>query len=417
MSVIDRGALRSGLRQWVSASSELSRLQDAMRVLFPGRTPSTTAIAEAVLLSAARRHERATREALGRMDASLVRLMDDVDALSQGRAVPGRTSTMRTEDLRTLERALADLSKLEDRVRHALASDETGSWRDQLRIELESALRGGPSGGGSAAGGALPRVARTGPTDVAGAFQDLRTAFDQLGAGSQGLWHGRNLPRAIGDAAHDLVVAAGGDVATAVRRALADGGTQADAMVIAILWREGHIAPGRPTGASTGAAVHQRRVSGLDFEWMGQSRPGTWNGRFDPNSVAGTVGIDHLANGLLVDAKHTGVPIEALPHLTQTPTQRTSWAERRDVQPEVDLAPGGSARSLGAEHRAWDEARHDYLMQMRRQLDFARSRGLRGIEWVCNTPELAEAFRLLSEQIPAGERANLRVEFRVGGAP
>lgn len=419
MSLVSRASLRSAMRGWVAGSSELGRLQDAMRILFPGhRRPSVAALAEAVLLSAVRQHEGATRNTLSRLNESLSRLMDDVDALSHGRSVEGRTPTMRTDDLQTIEQALRDLNRLEDRIRHALDTDPSGSWADQLRIELEIALHGNEPGRGTSVGGAarppLPR-----PRTVADATEGLRRTLNALGASAQGIWHSRQLPSALRRAAHDLVVAAGGDVATAVRRILDVGGPQADAMTISILWAEGHIAPGRPTAVDVASAVHQRRISGLDFEWMGQFNPNTWNGRFDPNSVTGTLGIDHIANGRLVDAKHTGVPIEALPHLTQSPAPRTPAHEQFDFQPGVDthIASSERTRSLAAEERAWDEARHDYLTQMRRQLEFARSRGLRGIEWVCNTAELADAFRILSNEVPAGERAGVQLIFRVGGTP
>lgn len=411
MTVVDRAALRNGLRGWVAGTAELSRLQDAMRVLFPGRRrPSVTALAEALLLSAVRRHEGATRGQLGRLNESLSRLMDDVDALSRGRSVEGRTATMRTEDLQTVERALADLSRLEDRVRHALATDESGSWTDQLRIELETALQGGGTARGSGVSPPRPRGLPRAPGTVA-ALADLRAVIDRLGGPSQGLWHGRRLPRALGDAAQHLVVAAGGDIAAAVRRALTDGGAHADAMVVAILWKRGVIAPGTATGATKAWHVHQRNVSGLDFEWTGRFPVG--------ESYSSTVGIDHIAGGLLVDAKHSDVPLEARPELTQVPEPRTTWAERTDVQPDVgaQLRAGERTRSLAAEERAWGEARHKYLMQMRRQLAFARANGLCGFQWVCNTEELADAFRLLSFEIPAGERAGLHLDFRVGGTP
>lgn len=390
---LDRTALARQMTDFVGRSEAMRSMEAAMLALYPSqRAPSTRRLAELVLYSIVRGHQAHTRKVLDRINVALARLLDDLDALRSGRSLEGRTDGARAEDLTKIAQAHEDLRKLEDHVNFLLQTDESGSWASQLRIELETALGGGRGGHQASRAAATP-------------IEGLRSALHVAAPDPQAIIHGRSLPPAVGDAAHALVVAAGGDVGTAVRRLLRESGPDTDSLVVAVLWREGRIRPGTPLGTSE-HAEHQRVVTGLDYEWTGQLAPG---------SLGREVGLDGVAGGFVVDAKHSSVPVEESPHLLGGAAKRPrhEGEHEPDVAAQVARATAPPPDPSRVE-RAIIEKRHEVLEQMRRQLDFARHNGLRGIRWVCNDEALSEAFRLLTMELPS-HYDDLQKNFVVGG--
>ena len=241
MTLVNREVLTREMRSVVAGSRELTTLQRAIDLLNPGHPrPDVTDVITAVLYSALRSHEDHTRAVLTRMNEAIARTLDDLDALRLGEAIGGRTATMRGNDLAVVAMAMDDLSTLEHHIRDLLQTDPDGSWVHGLRAEAEAAMTPSAQSIGAAAAAAA-RI----PGNIGEALTGLRDAIHGVAPSGRSVWAtargaggARELPEAIRTAAHNLVVLAGGDIGTAVRRALTTGGDAADDMVIAVLWAE-----------------------------------------------------------------------------------------------------------------------------------------------------------------------------------
>lgn len=414
MSILDRQVLARQMQQFGRQSSEMRTLQRAMDLLHPaGPRLGLGELVTIVLWAALQSHEQHTRATLHRLNEALARTLDDLEALRRGEPISGRTAGLRAADLTTIAQAINDLGRFEDRVRDLLATDPDGIWARALRAELGTALTPAPGATPATAARAAGAATATAPRTAAEATTALRDALHAAGPDPKAIWNGRELPAAVGEAAHALVVAAGGDVGAAVGRLLRAGGPDADGLVIAVLWREGRIAPAARDLGGRVFDIHQVLVTGLDFEWVGALPPGLF-GR--------SIGIDGIAGGFVVDAKHLGGPLETSPHLLgeAAPKPTPSW--RDETQIDVVTEMGDLARAqerLTPESRSTAERlvlehKRDVLEQMERQLEFARHNGLRGIRWVCNDEALADAFRKVAQDLPTTYR-DMQKDFTVGG--
>ena len=422
MTIVSRAALREGLTAFVRRSPALESLDRAMRLLYRDRPrPSVHSMAELVLLSIVRGHEVRTQGLLGRLNQALARVLDDLDALRAGRSIEGRTAGMRTQDLTAIAQAMDELRTLEQQVRDLLASDP--SWADGLRAELTAALAGPRPPARRPA--TFRPTAPPRPQTPRAAAGNLRRALLGAGADPHAVLATGRPPNAVLQAAHRMVVAAGGDVGAAVRALLQMGaGSETDAMVMAVLMSEGRIYRGSSLPAGAAWAAHQRRVTGLDFEWS--AGPGTSISRAQrppdptlppraplPAAVLGEeIGIDGIRDGFVVDAKHGSTPLEVL---EARAAHEPAW--RRDVEPgvDVDIAKASAPPRADVPQQLL-EYEDDLLREMARQAEFAEHNGLTGVRWVCSSEELAAAFRLLSDRLPSRYRST-RFEFVVGGLP
>ncbi len=418
MRPVQRQLLAAEVRAFGRTSREMAALQRAMDLLHPTARPlPIDDLVTLVLYSAMHSHEARTRSVLHRLNEALARTMDDLDALRRGEPLGGRTAGMRAADLTTIAEAMHELPNFEKRVRDLLDTDPDGMWAQALRAELAAALTPPqpPRPVRTAPPPTAPRAPRAAvaPLSVGEATTALRDALWAAGPSATALWNARTLPRAVSRAAHRLVIAAGGDVGEAVRRLVDAGGPDADAMVVAVLWREGRIEPQGVDLGERAFEIHQRLVTGLEFEWHGELPPGVFGKH---------IGIDGIADGFVVDAKHLDAPLETSPHVLGEAAPRPTPFWRRDTEVDVLTELGDVARaqerltpeSRGAQERLIVEHERDVLEQMERQLEFARHNGLKGIRWVCNDEGLAEAFRTLAHRLPA-TYADLQVDFVVGG--
>lgn len=420
MSFVSRAALREGLTAFVRDSSSMESLDRAMRLLYRDLPrPSVQSLAELVLLSIVRGHEVRTQGVLGRLNEALARVLDDLDALRAGRSIEGRTAGLRTQDLTSIAQAMEELRTLEQLVRELLDGDP--SWAAQLRAELSAGLAGPrpPARRPATFRPASPPRPQT-PRAAAG---NLRRALLGSGADPRSVLATGRPSNAVLQAAHRLVVAAGGDPAAAVRSLLAQGGPDVDAMVTAVLIAEGRIYRGADLPLGTDWAAHQREVTGLDFEWS--AGPGTDISRrtrppdptlpprapLPPGVLGEEIGIDGIVDGFLVDAKSGGSPLEVeLGRATAQPR----W--RRDVEPGVDVDIREATQPSRFDPERLVDHEEKLLGQMARQAEFAQHNGLRGVRWVCSGEELAAALQLLADRLPPRYRS-MRIEFVVGGLP
>jgi hypothetical protein len=420
VTFVSRAALRQGLTAFTRESPAMRSLDDALRVLYPRQQrPSVHSMAELVLLTILRGHEQHTQGVLGRINGSLARLLDDLDALRANRPVAGRTAALRQQDMTTIARAVEDLRTLEDHVRLLLEGDP--SWAASLRSDLSAALAGPRPPVRRPA--AFQPKAPPRPQSTRAAEGNLRRVLRRAGADPREVVATGRPPNAVLQAAHRLVVASGGDVAGTVRGLLARGGADADTMVKAVLIAEGRLYRGAQLPEGAEWAVRQRVVSGLEFEWS--TGPGTAISRrtrppdptlpprapLPPGIHGEEIGIDDIIGGWLVDVKTGSTPSEAA---IARATVEPFW--RRDVELGVDveireaLAP---PRGISEVDLARIEA--DTLGQMARQIEWARYNGLYGATWACTSEELAEAFRLLAQRLP--QRLGDRIRFTTGAAP
>lgn len=144
MPPIGAAALRSGLARWAAQEERTLRaLAEALSIVERGRNRARTLeeLAMALLLSTARIHESRLAATLDRLDESLARLLDDVEAVRQagGTASAARTMAEREADLRAIAEALSELSRFEDRVGRMVDDDAEG-----LRQTMRHALHGPP---------------------------------------------------------------------------------------------------------------------------------------------------------------------------------------------------------------------------------------------------------------------------------
>jgi hypothetical protein len=403
MSLLNRGELRSQMRGWIAASDEMKSLQNAMKVLYPKRRPSVATMAETVLFAVIHAHEGETHSTITNLNNAMARLLDDLAALRGGQSIEGRTAGMHAADLTVIANAMNDLDTLQAKIKMMLDAESNGAMVDQLKNDLATSLKGA----GKRPPGAVSKPGPLVPPSFEHNVAELGSALANAAPTPHAIWNKGSLPKAVQMAAHDLVVASGGDVATAVRKLLAKGGPEADAMVIAVLWAEKKITPGAAMTSGVDHAAHQTAVTGLNFEWTGK-----------PASVSlgESVGIDGIAGGMVVDAKHTNVPPQSLAHFADGPVPPTEPFWLRDTEQTADqqIKQAFNFGDRAAQQKKMLEDQHSYLEQMSRQLDWAREHGLKGITWVCNTPELAEAFRKLSQRLPAGYKS-LHIDFVVGG--
>lgn len=429
MTLVNRGALLREMRTFVAASDEMTTLQRAIDLLNPRHPrPDVADIATSVLYSALRSHEDATSAVLTRMNEAIGRTLDDLATLRAGGSLDGRTAQMRAADLASIAQAMDDLVRLEDRIRDVMRTDPDGSWVHGLRAEAEAAMlrptAAAPPGGAvtppaTAAAGVAPAVRQI-PNTVAGAIVGLRDAIHAVAPAGNALFASRQLPDAVRAAAHDLVVLAGGEVAEAVRRALRSGGEAADDMVLAILWAEGRVQPSTQNLGTRSYDIHQEMVTGLPYELSG-TRPS-----IDPRragELVRDIGIDGIRDGLVVDAKHMAGNLEDSAHLIGGAEARRRWADeafRPTPEGESALYPGDrglrtydavdelddatrqvSTADRARLERAMTHEEIEIMSQMRRQLEFARRNGLRGIRWVANSAELAAHLQRIMDALDA----------------
>ncbi len=420
MSFVSRTALREGLTAFVEASPSMESLERAMQLLYRDRPrPSVQSLAELVLLAIVRGHEVRTQGVLGRLSEALARVLDDLDALRAGHSLEGRTAGMRTADLTAIAKALDDLNTLEQQVRFMMEGDET--WAAQLRSELGARLAGPPPPSRRPAPFRPTSPPR--PQTTRSAASNLRRAFLGAGADPVAVMATGRPPNAVLQAAHRLVVASGGDVPSAVRALMQMGtGPETDAMITAVLMGEGRIYRGAPLPGGDMWAAHQREVTGLDFEWS--SGPGTDISRrqrppdlslpprapLPPEALGEQIGIDGIVDGMVVDAKHGGAPLEVL---TGRAEYQPFW--RRDTEPgvDVDIREATDPRRVDITGQL-DEYERGLLTELSRQLEFAEHNGLSGVRWVCSSEDTAAALRILADRLPSRYRGR-NIQFVVGG--
>lgn len=414
MTLVNRSVLARQMREFVGGSTELVSLQRAMDLLHPGHPrPNLTEVVTSVMYSALRGHESHTARVLTRLNEAMGRTLEDLDALRRNEPIGGRTAGMRAADLTQIALAMEDLTQLEQRIRNLMETDR--SWVQALSAELEASMLR------PAAAAATPIVPRAPgrveaaalSLSVSSGLARLQDAIHAVAPTGVAIWATRLLPARVRQAAHDLVVASGGDVRAAVHTAIRSGSDTANDVVIAILWAENRI---QPRAKGLGAAdfdLHQRSVTGLDFEWQGKLAPGQ-SGR--------EIGLDGITDGVVVDAKNLSIPLVESAHVLggATPRQPFSGHQRREVTP-ADLVSdvAEASRRVTPADRARVEShielkQTETLEQMQRQLDWARYNGLDGIRWVCNAQELADYFNTIADRLPSGYR-NMRTEFVVGG--
>jgi hypothetical protein len=300
-----------------------------------------------------------------------------------------------------------DLDTLQARIKFMLETDPTGALVDQLKVDLSTSMKGG----GKRPAGAIPKP--KGKMSVPASFEHNAAALGaeiaKAAPTPHGIWNGGELPDAIRTAAHDLVVAAGGDSAAAVRKILQKAGPEADAMVIAVLWAEKKIKPGDSLAQGVDHAAHQTAVTGLKFEWTGNPAQ---------VSMGESIGLDGIAGGLVVDAKHSNVPVETLSHLTDeivpAAPNPPAWMTNTEQTIDTQIKQANTYVDIAAAQKKIFEEQHSILDQMRRQLDWARENGLKGINWVCNDAAHADAFRRLADRLPSGYK-DMQINFSVGG--
>jgi len=363
-----------GVKAWAAGDEAMARLEAAMRALYPkGDRPSLARLAELVLFALLRAHERHTGGTLDKFSGALARTLDDLHDLRSGvKLPPARTAALQAADMRAIDEALRELVTFEARMKELLGAgtedDISTAIRRQLEDDLGVAAKAAAPTPTVGAWKVSPKVAK-----VSAAFQsavdDLHAALRGAAGSANELWRSRNLPQTVRDAAAALV-AVEGDAVRVVRKLVGgSAGADRDALVIAVLWSQGHIEPGTPMRGTIPDAF-QEFVTKLPFEWTGHVGAG--------GPLGETVGIDGLERGVLVDAKFSAVPAEKSPHLIG----------------KLSYASGGGTRPVPANdaERMVVDQQHTLAQKMRRQLEWARANGLKGIEWVCSDEDLRKAF-------------------------
>jgi hypothetical protein len=165
---INAESLRPGLRQFAREQAPtMRRLQEALEILYRDRRGgrSIEEIAEIVLLTVARAHERRTQEALDTVNRAMGRVLADVEATRRTGGAPAvlRDRALRESDLKAISRAIDDITRFEDAVRRRIAAHD-----EALGRAVEEAL----PGTGPAPAGALNRARGRG--------EDLRSLSEQV---------------------------------------------------------------------------------------------------------------------------------------------------------------------------------------------------------------------------------------------
>jgi hypothetical protein len=425
MSIVNRTVLARQFRSFAESDPSMASLQRAMALLHPRRRPprSVAEMAELVLLTIVRDHERHTTGAIGRLNGALARVLDDLADIRAGQ-LTNRTAAAVANDFQTIDDALNSLSTLEARVHDMLGTGTPDSLTARLRGQLEAEL--GTSRSLAPVGEAAfsPNPPRFDPR--VGASANFVSAADELHAalreapplaprtlpeGATSMTgrqlHGTQRAR-VNRAAQALVDAAGGDSARAVRMLLSRSDPDTNRMAIAVLVQQERLRPGAQAthrGPQSEAFGFQERMGGTPFEFVGTLR--------EPIRGHATVGIDAINGGFIVDPKWTGVPTDVTPHLVGGLARAD-----RAPHPEADVVAlirhTGLSR-VDAESIVSGHIATKVVNLMERQLEYASQNGLRGVAWMCSTQELADAFERVFHEHLHGRFSGVVMDFRVGG--
>ncbi|MGW0409758.1 hypothetical protein ACWDZX_00315 [Streptomyces collinus] len=471
MAAIDRAALLEQLHSWGRRSTAMEKVTQALHGLYGAARGEELAdhLMTALLMRAVGLHESGLKATTRKLSSVLERLLEDREVLRGARGTP-RASTAMDADLRTLQSSLQDLHTFEQTVQFMLRDEET-DLRTAVRNQLETAVGLKRSYAPVPAPGAPvtrpagpPRIAAgTGPAAVkAGArlFEAIEKhppaprpptpARPGRGAPAKGYTAGEmgRQSKQVRAAARTFVAAfraEHGDraIAEAVKALLAGTGDAADRdrMVIAVLQAENRIRPGRAVARGTAHGAYQERITGAPFEWTADLRQ--WVRGFN------TVGVDHIADGWVRDAKHSRAivaesghfrgRVQPPPPLAEKPSaapgkgggprrrRRQSdeiqrgfprrdrpWEEdvTPDVESELRGQPPLTARELIAVHE--EKAGITLGAEMERQLAFAHENGLRGVEWIAATPELRNEFERIFRTEVGTVPKDVQMSFMLG---
>ncbi|MCM2422900.1 hypothetical protein [Streptomyces sp. RKAG293] len=444
------------LRVWGQDRPDMRRVTRALGLMYGPEeaTRISAALVERALMRVLEVHDQRLVAGCTLLEEAVNRLLDDREALSSGGAL--RSAEQRLADLRTLERQLSGLKRFEENVREIIDSDGHSmqtSLRNQMEAELGLTRSAAPVADRGTAPAGPPRLRSGTRPQVAAAVEELFTALDEarplpVAPRHPGApWREEPLSahelagtqsERVNRAAEHLVGLYGGregdGIADAVRLLLAgaDNPAERNRMVIAVLVAHGRLTPNArvpSTGPHVDAGIFQETVTGASYEWTGHLRK--------PVRGFTTIGVDGLVAGRVRDAKHTNVPVTeagsirgrvAAPKVEPDPGDlravrpgkgRGAAKPRKNPRKVSDEVQGG----LPLRHRPWEElTTPDLITAMRtsepvtlreqiivfeerigieltveltRQLEFARENGLRGVEWVVNSRDLARVYELI----------------------
>lgn len=434
--MVQAAARHPAMAQFVEA---LQRLEQSGAIPNAGRR--LEAVAERVLYTLFHEYETHMASVLGRIDAPLARLLDDLDTMRSGGSLGGRALNVQA-DLVALASAMDAVETFDQWVRAVMANTSDPKIRENLRLGIAAALGDQPMFAPAGAAGLTLTPPRLGgaSTDLQAAVDDLwRALRDPAPAGAPAgtarmgpEYTGRQLAGRAGagvaDAAQRLVAAAGGDISAAVRRVLA-AGAEGNRMALAILLHVPDPSLGGQPRLSAGTRAPTAGTAGDPFQFqIEQTGVGAaLDGRLrEPVRGMSTIELDGLVGGYVIDAKFTNVPTSESGHLSgrvsapDDPRMRGGGGSgRRDPDAAADLVdematlqdPAAAADVLA---RLEERTGIRVASELERQMQFARENGLRGVRWVCSTQELADAFANLFSWAGTGSGGGVTVIFEVG---
>jgi hypothetical protein len=433
----DRAAALEGLRAWSRKNRSVRAVTKVLKQVYGDvkGTKAADALVEWLLLRALGVHENRLNASRDRLQELLVRLLEDRDVLRAKGTRAARSPAAQEADMRALVKEFENLRTFQQTVREALTGGEH-DWHTGLRNQMETQL-GLPRSHAPVPAPKAAEIARllplANPTRLApgthpaveGAARSLLQAMENhpprpvrpVPKGRKGPYEAYSArqyagtqSKRVNDAARTLAALFRGRgrnaVAEAVKAIIGGSGDLAERnrMVVAVLVAHHRIRPGKAvprSGPHVEAGAFQQKWTGSSFEWTGRLR--------QPVRGLTTIGIDGIVEGWVRDTKYSGVPLAESGHVKGRvatpkdgkvsgeiqggfPRRERPWEahETPDVATQMKPPPPMSAR----ERIAVYEEKSGIVLEaeLERQLAFARENGLRGVQWVTNSPELAAAF-------------------------
>ncbi|MFF0792250.1 hypothetical protein [Streptomyces spiralis] len=455
----DPAAALQALRAWSREDRSVRAITKVLKQVYGDvKGPKAAdALVEWLLLRALGVHENRLNASRDRLQELLVRLLKDRDVLRTKGTRAARGPAAQDADMRALVKEFENLRTFQQTVREAVGGGEH-DWHTALRNHMETQLgltrSHAPVLPPKAAEIARllplvspPRLAPGTHPAVEGAARSLLQAMENhpprpvrpVPKGRKGRkgpyesysarQHAGTRSKRVNQAARALVALFRGKgssaVTEAVKAILGGSGDLAERnrMVIAVLVAHNRITPGKAvprSGPHVKAGAFQQRWTGSSFEWTGRLR--------QPVRGFTTIGIDGIVEGWVRDAKYSEVPLAESGHIRGrvAPPKKGGVSDeiqgglpRRDRPWEADETPDVATRMkppppVSARERiaVYEEKTGITLeAELERQLAFAQENGLRGVQWVTNSPELAAAF----EEIlgPKLRKPGVELQFKV----
>ncbi|WP_406375829.1 hypothetical protein OG788_39975 [Streptomyces sp. NBC_00647] len=452
----DRAAALEGLRTWSRKNPSVRAITKVLKHVYGDVKGAKAAdsLVEWLLLRALGVHQNRLHTSRDRLQELLVRLLEDRDVLRTKGSRARRSPEAQGADMRALVKEFENLRTFQQTVREAIGDGEH-DWQTGLRNQMETQLgltrSHTPVLPAKTAEVARllplinpPRLAPGAHPAIEGAARSLLQAMENhpprpvrpVPKGRKGSYdpytarqYAGTQSTRVSNAAKTLVALFRGKgrnaVAEAVRAVVGGSGDLAERnrMIIAILIAHNRITPGKAVprgGPHVKAGAFQQRWTGSSFEWTGRLR--------QPIRGFTTIGIDGIVEGWVRDAKYSETPLAESGHLRGRvvppkkgrvpddvqggfPRRDRPWEahETPDVATQMKPPPPVSARERIAVYE--EKTGITLEAELERQLAFAHDNGLRGVQWVTNSPDLAAAF----EEIlgPRLRKPGVELQFKV----